>query len=429
MEPQSEGTAHGDAEFHRFVDRALFWFESATLLVLLLITLIQPTTGRGGVPTWTLLLLAIGYRLLLTIVRAYVPAVQSFNWKAYLDLGVGGVLYFVGADAGGPLFVLLFLAITCAAISLDLRGSLIYTAVVTVSAVLIDLGLHMWTLTAVDVRQAATQLVMLVLLGTGTAVLRRRLQLEQIASRAGSDEAARLEMLDQLRADFVATVSHDLMTPLTATRAGLGLLQTSAEQRLRPDEQELLGNARRNVDRLELQISGLLTHNQLEAGTLQLDRELLDLRAVVMDAMTVVHPLMREKAQILEVALPEPLPVAGDARRLEQVVVNLLANAHNHTPSGTRIAIASEVTADEVRLSIHDTGPGIPRERLAGIFERFHHFTSAAGGSGLGLVIAKRVIDLHDGRIWVESTLRQGTTFYLALPAAARTPMASDSQS
>jgi signal transduction histidine kinase len=147
-----------------------------------------------------------------------------------------------------------------------------------------------------------------------------------------------------------------------------------------------------------------------------LEHEPLDLRAVVMEAMAVVHPLLREKAQVLEMNLAQPLLLDGDARRLEQVVVNLLANAHFHTPSGTRIAIVGDVVGSEVHVTVRDTGPGIPTPALHTIFEPFHHFAAADGGSGLGLTIAHSIIDMHRGRIWVESTPGHGTTFHIVVP-------------
>ncbi len=127
---------------------------------------------------------------------------------------------------------------------------------------------------------------------------------------------------------------------------------------------------------------------------------------------------MVEKGQRLDVNLPEPLTVAGDRRQLEQVVVNLLVNAHRHTPAGTHIALSSRPRAGAVHLTVHDTGPGIPSGELEGIFARFRRGDAAAGGAGLGLAIAKGIVELHDGRIWAESTPGRGATFHILLPQA-----------
>ncbi|CAA9548176.1 MAG: hypothetical protein AVDCRST_MAG88-573 [uncultured Thermomicrobiales bacterium] len=237
------------------------------------------------------------------------------------------------------------------------------------------------------------------------------------AAQAGRDAATRLQELDRLRREFVASVSHDLRTPLTSARAGLGLLEGLAAERLAADERELLGVARRNIERLTRQVDDLLTANQLEAGTLQVRRAPLDLRAPVTDAAGAVLPLIRERGQALSVDLPEPLPVAGDARRLEQVLVNLLGNAHEHTPDGTRVVVTGRADAADVLLSIADNGPGIPADDLDRIFDRYYRLEGSRGaGSGLGLANVKALVEAHGGRVWAESAAGRGTTFHIALP-------------
>jgi signal transduction histidine kinase len=246
----------------------------------------------------------------------------------------------------------------------------------------------------------------------------RRLTLERETATLARGESERLGEIDRLRDLFISSVSHDLRTPLTETRAGLGLVRTSASERLRPDERDLLDNARRNTERLGMLIGDLLAYNELEAGTLRLDRESIELRAVVTEAMSSVYPLIQEKGQTLEVNLPEPLPSEGDLRRLEQVVVNVLANAHRHTPEGTRISIFSRVSGAKVSLSVGDNGPGIPQGELEAVFQRFHRLGSARGGSGLGLAIARGIVELHGGRIYAESRPGEGATFHIFLPHA-----------
>lgn len=226
----------------------------------------------------------------------------------------------------------------------------------------------------------------------------------------------REEELARVRSDFISTISHDLRTPLTAARAGLGLLETSARHQLDAGQSRLLGSARRSIQRLGLLIDDLVTVNQLDTGTLHLDREPLDLRSAVTAAMPVMLPLVQEKEQALEVDCPSPLPVEGDAWRLEQAIVNLLANAHHHTPAGTRIVIAGRVDGGEVRLTVRDNGPGIPAGEHERIFERYVRGATAASGSGLGLTITRSIVELHGGRIWLESARGRGTAFHVSLP-------------
>ncbi len=129
-----------------------------------------------------------------------------------------------------------------------------------------------------------------------------------------------------------------------------------------------------------------------------------------------MHVLIRQKGQELEIDLPDPLPTEGDPRRLEQVVLNLLANAHRHTPSGTRIRISGRRANGDVLLSVRDNGPGIPAAEMEAVFERYHRISSVEAGAGLGLAIAKGIVDLHGGRIWAEGEPGRGATFHVALP-------------
>ncbi len=247
------------------------------------------------------------------------------------------------------------------------------------------------------------------------AAVRRREFEERLAQERG--ETGRLAELNRLRGEFVASVSHELRTPLTALRAAFGMVEQSGADRLEPEERDLLVNGRRNAERLSRLIEDLLAHNQLEAGVVEINRERLDLRQVVADAVASVHPLIHQKGQELRIDLPAPLPVEGDAHRLEHVAVNLLANAHQHTPPGTVIAVSGAVADGEVRLVVADDGPGVPAEELMAVFKRFHRPRSAeGGGSGLGLAIAKGLVELHGGRIWAESAAGGGVVFHVVLP-------------
>ncbi len=416
MEGPTDTALPAGQELYRFLRRSLFRLESATIAVLLLITLAQPTVSRVGLPTWGLVLLFAVYTLLAQLLQRRLRSLRYFAWRYLADLPGIALIYFLGGELGGPLFVLFVLALDCAAASMTLRGTLLYTAASATIVTVIDLVLLSGSPSPGEVRNLVTRLLVLALIGVGMAILRRRLRLEQEAARSVRDEAERLEELEQIRAEFISNVSHDLRTPLTAARAGLGLVRTSATDRLRSDERELVDNVRRNIERLRMQIDDLLTYNQLETDTLRLERKALDLRAVVVGAVPAVQSLVREKGQILEVDLPQTLPTEGDPLRLEQVVVNLLENAHLYTPTGTRIEVHGRGTGDEVLLSVSDDGPGLPAEEREAIFGRFHRLSSAERGSGLGLAIARDIVELHGGRIWAEGRPGQGTTFHLALP-------------
>ncbi len=228
---------------------------------------------------------------------------------------------------------------------------------------------------------------------------------------------------DRARSAFVATVSHELRTPLTSIRAGLGFLERAVGDQFGPDEGDLFDAVGRNVERLRRHVDDLLLANRLDAGALHPVRVPLDLAAVARTALAEVRALLDEKGQAVALNLPTPLPVAGDARLLGQVVANLLSNVYRHTPAGTRVTLAGWVAridgdgdGDEVRLCVGDDGPGLPPAEVDAIFGRFHRADAAAGGSGLGLSIAREIVALHGGRLWAENAEEGGAVFHVALP-------------
>ncbi len=404
----------------RFLGQALSRLRWATVSALLLLTLLQPIIGRFGMPSWSLLLLFAAYNGLCQWLQISWPALHSFPRQAILDLPAAGLVYFFSARPGGPAFVLIVLAVVCAAVSLSPRGTLLYTVAAGVMVVAIAPTLPMWSPTAGHAHELGARLVALALIGVGSTILARHMSLEQAAARASRDEAEHLAELDRLRASFVETISHDLQTPLAAMRASLGLLDASAGGRLQMEERDLLDSARRNNQYLGLLIDDLLALNQLEAGTLHLDHQLLDLRNVIIDALGIMHPLLENKGQTLEVDLPAtPVRVKGDARRLGQAVTDLLHNAHRHTPPGTHVTVCARQLTTEVRLSVSDNGPGIAAADVEAVFRRFHRLAVHSSGSGLGLAIARELVDRHAGRIWAESRPGQGAVFHIALPCAS----------
>ena len=218
-----------------------------------------------------------------------------------------------------------------------------------------------------------------------------------------------------LREEFVAAAAHDLRTPLTSIQIGLGLLDVET-MGLSPDARGVLDAVRRNAQRLAIHVGDLVAANQLSADLLQIQPEPLDLRDVAREAVLAVQPLFREKEQRVESMLPRPLPIWGDARRLEQALVDLLVNAHRYTPNGALVTIGERAAATGAHLVVSDTGPGIPAGELERIFERHRRLEPGYGGSGLGLSIARSLIDLHGGRIWAESPPGQGAQFHITLP-------------
>jgi signal transduction histidine kinase len=171
-------------------------------------------------------------------------------------------------------------------------------------------------------------------------------------------------------------------------------------------------------------IEDLLDVARVEAGRLALERQSHDLVRVISEATVMLEPLIAEKSLTLREDLPEQLPRASvDARRVVQVLENLVSNAVKHTAAGGEILIRADSTNGEVRIVVRDTGCGIPAENLPHLFDRFWQARGARrGGAGLGLAIAKGIVEAHGGRIWVESTLGVGSTFGFSLPLASDSP-------
>ena len=388
------------------------WISLALLLVL---AVAEPEPTRVGLPAWAFILLFAAYSLPIDLLGRRHDWIRS-RLQPVLDLAIAGTLYLLNSRFEGAVYTLLFLVVVSAAATLPLRAALLYVVVAMLVVVGFELILrHPWSL-GVIVRDVGPRLLRIGLVACVAAILALRLTLDQLATRRVQLEAEQVSELERLRGSFVAAVSHDLQTPLTAIRAGLGLLEASAGDHLRADEAQLLTNARRNVDRLGIQVDDLLSLNQLEAGKFPITVTPLDLRIVIANAVAVAHPLIEQKGQVLQVAADRPLLVEGDRRHLEQMLVNLVANAHRHTPPGTRITVGGREIPDGVVLQVADDGPGIPEHARGHIFERFYRLDAATAGSGLGLTIVNAVVQRHGGRVWVESEPGCGTVFFVLLP-------------
>jgi PAS domain S-box-containing protein len=231
-------------------------------------------------------------------------------------------------------------------------------------------------------------------------------------------EAERLADQERLRRELIGSLSHDLRTPLTAARAALGLLETTGAGR-EPEQHQLLDNARRSLERLRLLIDDMIAANQLLAGAEPppIEPVPLDLRAVVEAAAAPLIRLMERRSQTLAYDLPAALPVRGDPTRLQQAVSNLLANAHYHSGPGTRIALAGWQAAGATHLTVHDNGPGITPEVAANLFQPLQRLGAEAVGSGLGLAVARSIVEQHGGRLWYEPMPGRGVTLHLVLPS------------
>ncbi len=232
-------------------------------------------------------------------------------------------------------------------------------------------------------------------------------------------EAARQD-LERQRDEFFTSVSHDLRTPVAAIKATIGVVLANEPSDLAPALHRLLTNIDLAADELTRMIEDLLEIARLQAGRVELYPTEVDLRDVITRAARPLEPLVLARRQTLDLLLPdEPVVLAVDALRFSRVVSNLVGNAQKYGREGSRIRVALERGEGEVCVSVTDDGPGIPRAEQDRVFERFYRAPRHADGpvgSGLGLPIARGLIELHGGRLSVESEPGHGSTFRIHLP-------------
>jgi signal transduction histidine kinase len=221
------------------------------------------------------------------------------------------------------------------------------------------------------------------------------------------------------RDDVLAVVAHDLRNPLnTVSMAVTLMLETTPPERVQERRQvEIL---RRAADRMNRMIQDLLDVKRMESGRLTIDAKPESPSELINDTLDMLRPLAAGSTIRLETSIEDNLPtVLADSSRIQQVLSNLVGNAVKFTPRAGRITVCAEQIDSEVRFGVIDTGPGIPTEQLPHIFGRFWQAkTSDHRGIGLGLAIAKGIVEAHNGRIWVESHVGLGSTFYFTLPSA-----------
>ncbi len=231
-------------------------------------------------------------------------------------------------------------------------------------------------------------------------------------------DISHLKELDKMKSDFVATITHDLRSPLTAIQGALALLPELGG--LTGEQQEFTERAMRNVEHMDTLIRNLLDIGRIEAG-LEMEMEPIRLDAVIEEVVANLLGGARSKGLVLQAVVPDDVPpVRGNHTRLMQVMTNLLDNAIRYTPRGGKITVRVEDAGEQVTVSVSDTGVGIPAHAKAHIFDKFYRVEGAETreleGIGLGLATVKSIVEKHGGKISVESTEGEGSTFYFSLP-------------
>jgi signal transduction histidine kinase len=239
------------------------------------------------------------------------------------------------------------------------------------------------------------------------------------------EQNAQLLELDRLKDELLSNVSHELRTPLTSITGYVELLLEETED---PQERRHLEIVQRNTARLLALVSDLLFAALLQSGQLELHLAPVDLRELVDHAADSARPHADAAGVGLRVRADNVPPVEGERDRLAQLLDNLVSNAIKFTPSGGEVEISLNETDGEVVIEVADTGIGLSEDERAQVFGRFYRADSAGRdqipGTGLGLYIAKAIVDAHGGRIDVKSPPRGGTTFTVELPASSTRPPA-----
>ncbi len=235
-------------------------------------------------------------------------------------------------------------------------------------------------------------------------------------------DISELRRLERVRRDFVANVSHEFKTPLTAIQGFAETLLAGALND-RENRRRFLEIIRDHAQRLARLTDDLLKLALIEAGRLELEFQPVAVAELIESCIETTRIKAEQKQQTVEADCPAGLPAArGDRNRLAEVLLNLLDNAVQYTPEGGCIRMRARAADGNVVVTVSDTGIGIPLADQERIFERFYRVDAArsreVGGTGLGLAIAKHIVEAHGGRIWVESTVGQGSDFHFSIPVS-----------
>ncbi len=227
-----------------------------------------------------------------------------------------------------------------------------------------------------------------------------------------------LKEMDETKMKFIGIASHELKTPLTAIKANVDFLLSGKGGKIPESLKSFLLTIQRNTNRIQMKMDQMLDLSRIKSNRLLFNREPILLSDVIGGYINEVTPF--EKHLSVQVDIPKDLRLYADRNALHDIFINLLSNAFKFTASGGQVSIMATSKDQSILLKIADTGIGIPEDKLQKIFDEFYQVEGGKhGGTGLGLAIAKRLVEEHGGRIWAESHLGKGSTFYISLPLSA----------
>jgi signal transduction histidine kinase len=248
---------------------------------------------------------------------------------------------------------------------------------------------------------------------------KERLQ-NEIAAKKTELEAAnrKLKQLDKIKSAFVANVAHEFRTPLTIIKGNVDLVVKGGLGDVTSQQREMLDGAVGVANRLSRLVNDLLDISKIESGKMQLKKEEVNMNRIIEENISAFTKLIKDKKQSLQKDLAKDMPsITADMDKITQVFVNILSNAVKYSPERGSISIRSVNLEKEIMVEVSDTGEGVAPENIDKVFDKFTRVTAdKKEGTGLGLPIAKDIVVLHNGRMWVKSELGKGSQFYFTLP-------------
>lgn len=231
---------------------------------------------------------------------------------------------------------------------------------------------------------------------------------------------------EMMKLDFVSMAAHELRTPLTSIKGYLSVFMDENKGKFNPEQTSFLNRIEIATSQLGSLIGNLLNVSKIERGAISVNREGLDWVAFVKELVDQYQTMARDKGIVLTLATPQQTlpPINADKTRMNEVLSNLISNAIEYTDSGGKVEILTELGQNQIITHVKDSGRGIPKEAIPNLFNKFFRVSTAldkssnSKGTGLGLYIAKSIVELHHGKIWVESELGKGSTFSFSLPIA-----------